>query len=377
MADIDAQACEGCGIPTTSAQGVCSTCRTKGKPCLGCGGWTGQSARKICPSCYRKGEEAIYRNGFRDGTDAPTVANAVNVYREQHGISGRHPTISPGGIVFKYAKLGLITEEELRTRYETASKAKSRANARARSPGWTKIRMEALERDGRKCAVCSSENDIEVHHIEQFSLVKKHELHNLIPLCEPCHHLFGKERIFIKYEMYEAGLAETRRALLKYEAAIAKLGWRLMILGVINHIDWKSSVLVRPVRSGDNVSFSMCKKHYHLVAEHELKDHRDPVIEIPRSAVPLVLIKDRCEHGCPHFSAYQWDKFALTKTPPAESELPWKEQSLSPLTSARAPSRNEPCPCGSGKKFKRCCGLNAPAATARAQQPMSDIPSIH
>jgi preprotein translocase subunit SecA len=21
--------------------------------------------------------------------------------------------------------------------------------------------------------------------------------------------------------------------------------------------------------------------------------------------------------------------------------------------------RNEPCPCGSGKKFKKCCGVNA------------------
>ncbi|MHB9053368.1 MAG: SEC-C metal-binding domain-containing protein [Thermoleophilia bacterium] len=25
-------------------------------------------------------------------------------------------------------------------------------------------------------------------------------------------------------------------------------------------------------------------------------------------------------------------------------------------TTGTAPGRNEPCPCGSGKKFKRCCG---------------------
>ena len=24
---------------------------------------------------------------------------------------------------------------------------------------------------------------------------------------------------------------------------------------------------------------------------------------------------------------------------------------------ARATGRNDPCPCGSGKKYKRCCGL--------------------
>ncbi|MCJ7501118.1 SEC-C domain-containing protein, partial [bacterium] len=25
----------------------------------------------------------------------------------------------------------------------------------------------------------------------------------------------------------------------------------------------------------------------------------------------------------------------------------------------RKVGRNEPCPCGSGKKFKKCCGVNA------------------
>jgi uncharacterized protein YecA (UPF0149 family) len=25
-------------------------------------------------------------------------------------------------------------------------------------------------------------------------------------------------------------------------------------------------------------------------------------------------------------------------------------------STARQPGRNEPCPCGSGKKYKRCCG---------------------
>lgn len=33
--------------------------------------------------------------------------------------------------------------------------------------------------------------------------------------------------------------------------------------------------------------------------------------------------------------------------------------------------RNEPCPCGSGRKFKKCCGARAqptPAATARESE---------
>ena len=33
------------------------------------------------------------------------------------------------------------------------------------------------------------------------------------------------------------------------------------------------------------------------------------------------------------------------------------------------PRRNEPCPCGSGKRYKKCCGLDAPAASQPAPQP--------
>ncbi|MEI9904421.1 MAG: SEC-C metal-binding domain-containing protein [Asticcacaulis sp.] len=30
--------------------------------------------------------------------------------------------------------------------------------------------------------------------------------------------------------------------------------------------------------------------------------------------------------------------------------------SLTPRRNTRVPGRNDPCPCGSGKKFKACCG---------------------
>ncbi len=35
---------------------------------------------------------------------------------------------------------------------------------------------------------------------------------------------------------------------------------------------------------------------------------------------------------------------------------------------SRTPSRNDPCPCGSGKKFKQCCsGKEASKAAARSK----------
>ncbi len=31
-------------------------------------------------------------------------------------------------------------------------------------------------------------------------------------------------------------------------------------------------------------------------------------------------------------------------------------QARGPVVATRGPGRNDPCPCGSGRKFKKCCG---------------------
>ena len=35
---------------------------------------------------------------------------------------------------------------------------------------------------------------------------------------------------------------------------------------------------------------------------------------------------------------------------------------LTPRVNAAKVGRNDPCPCGSGKKYKKCCGANVPGA---------------
>ena len=36
-----------------------------------------------------------------------------------------------------------------------------------------------------------------------------------------------------------------------------------------------------------------------------------------------------------------------------------KEKASHTIVKAPKPNRNDPCPCGSGKKYKKCCGMNA------------------
>jgi len=40
----------------------------------------------------------------------------------------------------------------------------------------------------------------------------------------------------------------------------------------------------------------------------------------------------------------------------AEEELVKKTKKVEPIKAEEAPDRNAPCPCGSGKKYKKCCG---------------------
>ena len=40
----------------------------------------------------------------------------------------------------------------------------------------------------------------------------------------------------------------------------------------------------------------------------------------------------------------------------AEEKLVKNAEKVEPLRGARPLGRNDPCPCGSGKKYKKCCG---------------------
>ena len=39
-----------------------------------------------------------------------------------------------------------------------------------------------------------------------------------------------------------------------------------------------------------------------------------------------------------------------------EQEIIKNTEKVEPIKADQEPGRNDPCPCGSGKKFKKCCG---------------------
>ena len=47
-----------------------------------------------------------------------------------------------------------------------------------------------------------------------------------------------------------------------------------------------------------------------------------------------------------------WQQFSHEQI--GKMSIAWREKSYS-IRKIQKPGRNEPCPCGSGKKFKKCC----------------------
>ena len=43
----------------------------------------------------------------------------------------------------------------------------------------------------------------------------------------------------------------------------------------------------------------------------------------------------------------------------AEEEMLKNTEKVEPIKADKTPKRNDPCPCGSGKKFKKCCAKDA------------------
>ncbi len=44
----------------------------------------------------------------------------------------------------------------------------------------------------------------------------------------------------------------------------------------------------------------------------------------------------------------------------SEQEMLANTKKVDPIKADKAPGRNDPCPCGSGKKYKKCCGAEKP-----------------
>ncbi len=56
---------------------------------------------------------------------------------------------------------------------------------------------------------------------------------------------------------------------------------------------------------------------------------------------------------------YEMEEWDPLLTPETRKELYREQKSSTTVVKDKKIGRNDPCPCGSGKKYKKCCGVNA------------------
>lgn len=68
-------------------------------------------------------------------------------------------------------------------------------------------------------------------------------------------------------------------------------------------------------------------------------------------------MSDRKDGGADRFKKRREREDDYKKQLPGEDEEPLPPP-VEPIHASEKPDRNDPCPCGSGKKYKKCCGAN-------------------
>ena len=121
-----------------------------------------------------------------------------------------------------------------------------------------------------------------------------------------------------------------------------------------------------------------CAKAESTLATHgDAQSGLDPMLD-PATAAAWNSIDRARAQALPHLHRATAELRRLQKerqirtTPPSEQQLPrllktvaTKQTQSEPPRTASIP-RGAPCPCGSGAKYKRCCGTNAPAILSPA-----------
>ena len=75
---------------------------------------------------------------------------------------------------------------------------------------WREQRRQALQRDGRLCVLCGSDDRVNVHHIIPHRYSQSHALDNLATLCRPCH---SREELKVNRGSAEGLLQRWQKAL--------------------------------------------------------------------------------------------------------------------------------------------------------------------
>lgn len=103
--------------------------------------------------------------------------------------------------------------------------------------------------------------------------------------------------------------------------------------------------------TADNIGERLEKEKDHLPAPIKKVLEKDPSIKERFVKIAKQMEADGVDMSSPS---------AMRKWAKANQKRIREEEfgTVKPVVKGKEPGRNDPCPCGSGKKYKKCCGAN-------------------
>lgn len=83
----------------------------------------------------------------------------------------------------------------------------------------------------------------------------------------------------------------------------------------------------------------------------EVDENSDINLDIDFEKLYYNMLEAKAEHL---FTIAEWD---MVLSQEKRDEITKAQKKSKTIIKEKKPGRNEPCPCGSGKKYKKCCGL--------------------
>jgi len=168
----------------------------------------------------KKKEMDTIRRMLSEGASFEVIATDMN----KRQIGNKESVKTPASVAWNALRLGIISKEELDKWYETNRRLKRAA----REAGRAGFRSAVLERDGGKCAVCGSQEKLEVDHIIELSRGGLNDPSNGVTLCRACHRLKTHPRAEASWHIFVQ----------RYTRVLTPLGFKVKYGTCSEHRNW-------------------------------------------------------------------------------------------------------------------------------------------
>jgi HNH endonuclease len=144
---------------------------------------------------------------------------------------------------------------------------------------WRELRESVVRRDGHKCGMCGTAEDLAVHHIIPHRISGQDNEEDLITLCRRCHP-FAEKQVHSLVPWDEGYNEDVIRRVFAYHAALVQVGWRLVVVEVRRR--GKAYVVHKPRRQDESQRLFFCTPGLHFLEQEGVEGHEEgPVEEVP------------------------------------------------------------------------------------------------